>query len=165
MRAGMAYWLVKTEPDVFSIDDLRKAKKTRWDGVRNFAARNHLRAMRKGDLALVYHSNATPSAIVGVAEVAREAYPDPTQFEKRDEMHYDPKSDPAAPTWSAVDLRFKEAFARPVPLDEVKAEKRLAKMALVRIARLSVQPVTAEEWKVVLAMARPAAARTKKSKP
>ncbi len=149
-------WLVKTEPSAYSLDDLRRAGTTRWDHVRNFAARNHLRAMRVGDPVLVYHSNAEPSAIVGVAEVVREAYPDPTQFasiEDPDPMGLDPKSDPADPTWSAVDLAFREALPRPVTLDEVKRAPALRDMALVRISRLSVQPVTGREWNAVLRLA------------
>ncbi|HVL87569.1 MAG TPA: EVE domain-containing protein [Candidatus Thermoplasmatota archaeon] len=150
-----AHWLCKTEPHVYSIDDLARDRKTCWDGVRNYAARNHLRAMRKGDLVFVYHSNADPSAVVGVAAVAREAYADPTQFAKDDDpMHYDPKSDPADPIWSAVDLAFREKLANPVSLELVKRTPALARMALVRLARLSVQPVTAGEWAAVLRLAR-----------
>ncbi|HLE95854.1 MAG TPA: EVE domain-containing protein [Candidatus Thermoplasmatota archaeon] len=151
-----SYWLVKTEPEVFSLDDLRRAPRqtTRWDGVRNFAARGHLRAMKKGDLVFVYHSNAKPSAVVGIAEVVKEAYPDPSQFDRKDEMGYDPKAKRDAPTWVTVDVRFREALPRPVALDEVKRTPALRKMALVRIARLSVQPVTAAEWNAALALAR-----------
>lgn len=148
------YWLVKTEPDVYSIDDLARDGRTGWGGVRNFAARNHMRAMKKGDLVLVYHSNASPSAIVGVAAVAREAYPDPLQFDpKAKDMGYDPKSKRDAPTWDQVDLAFREKLATSVPLDVVKATPALAKMALVRISRLSVQPVTPAEFKAVLKLA------------
>jgi predicted RNA-binding protein with PUA-like domain len=149
------YWLVKTEPSTFSFDDLvASAKKTsRWDGVRNYAARNHLRSMKKGDLVLVYHSSVVPSAIVGVAEVVREAYPDPTALDPKD-SHFDPKSKPDDPTWVMVDLRAIEALERPVTLDEVKKTKGLEQMALVRLGRLSVQPVTPGEYEIVRKLAK-----------
>lgn len=144
------YWLVKSEPDVFSFDDLLAARKkgTHWDGVRNYAARNHLRAMKTGDLVFFYHSSVVPSAIVGVAEVAREAYPDHTALDPAD-PHYDPKSKRDDPTWFMVDLRAVEALARPISLDEIKKTKGLENMALVRLGRLSVQPVTPREWEIV----------------
>lgn len=150
------FWLVKSEPDVFSVDDFlaEPERTTAWNGVRNFAARNHMKDMRRGDRVLVYHSNAAPSAIVGVAEVVREAYPDPTQFDAGDEMSFDAKSKREDPTWVVVDLRLVEKLARPVALDEVKATRELRDMALVRISRLSVQPVTPAEFDVVLALAK-----------
>jgi predicted RNA-binding protein with PUA-like domain len=149
------YWLVKTEPSTFSFDDLvASPKKTsHWDGVRNYAARNHLRSMKNGDLVLVYHSSVVPSAIVGVAEVVREAYPDPTALDPKD-PHFDPKSKAADPTWVMVDLRAVEALKRPVTLDEVKKTKGLEKMALVRLGRLSVQPVTPAEYEIVSKLAQ-----------
>jgi predicted RNA-binding protein with PUA-like domain len=152
---GPNYWLVKSEPETFSFDDLmaRPDHTTYWDGVRNFAARGHLRAMKKGDRVFFYHSNANPSAIVGVAEVAREAYPDSTAFDAND-PHYDPKSKPDAPTWYMVDVRGVEPLPRPVSLDDIKKVDALASMALVRLGRLSVQPVTPKEWETVLKMAR-----------
>src|SRR5438128_1431389 len=119
------YWLVKTEPDVFSFDDLwnAPARTTRWDGVRNFQARNTLRdGMKKGDLVFVYHSSTDPTAIVGIAEIAREGYPDETAFDSKDD-HFDPKSKRDAPTWFAVDLRAKERLPRPVTLAEMRSEK------------------------------------------
>jgi predicted RNA-binding protein with PUA-like domain len=144
------YWLVKSEPEVFSFDDLLAApgRTTHWDGVRNFAARNHLRAMKKGDRVLFYHSSTKPTAVVGVAEVAREAYPDSTALDKK-APHFDPKSKPDDPTWFMVDIRAVEAFKRPVSLDEIKKVKELGKMALIRLGRLSVQPVTPEEFAIV----------------
>jgi len=144
------YWLVKSEPETFSFDDLLAApgQTTHWDGVRNFAARNHLRAMKKGDRVLFYHSSAKPTAVVGVAEVAREAYPDPTALDKKD-PHFDPKSKADDPTWFMVDIKGVEALKRPVTLDEIKKVKALAKMALIRLGRLSVQPVTPEEFEIV----------------
>jgi predicted RNA-binding protein with PUA-like domain len=123
-----------------------------WDGVRNYAARNHLRAMKAGDLVLVYHSSVVPSAIVGVAEVVREAYPDPTALDPKD-PHFDPKSKANDPTWVMVDLRAIEPLKRPVTLDEVKKTKGLDKMALVRLGRLSVQPVTPAEYEIVRKLA------------
>ena len=148
------YWLVKSEPDVFSFDDLMASPKktTSWNGVRNFTARNNLQAMKKGDLVFFYHSNAKPSAVAGIAEVVREAYPDPTAFDTKDE-YYDPKSKREDPTWFMVDIRGVEALKRPVSLDEIKKTKSLEKMALVRLGRLSVQPVTEKEWETVLHLA------------
>jgi predicted RNA-binding protein with PUA-like domain len=152
---GPNYWLVKSEPGAFSFDDLlaRPDRTTFWDGVRNFAARGHLRAMKKGDRVFFYHSNANPSAIVGIAEVAREAYPDHSALDASD-PHFDPKSKPDAPTWFMVDLRGIERLPRPVSLDEIKKTDALASMALVRLGRLSVQPVTPKEWETVMKMAR-----------
>src|SRR3954462_13803281 len=136
------YWLVKSEPDVFSYDDLAASPKrtTYWDGVRNYAARNHLRAMKKGDLVFFYHSMATPAAIVGVAEVVKEAYPDHTALDPKSD-YFDPKSKKEDPTWFMVDLKAVEKLKRPVTLDEIKKTKGLEQMALVRIGRLSVSPV------------------------
>jgi predicted RNA-binding protein with PUA-like domain len=151
----MRHWLVKTEPSVFSFDDLLRAsrKTTGWDGVRNYQARNFLRdGMKKGDLVLVYHSNAEPPAVAGIAEVAREGYPDPTQFDRKHD-HYDPDSDPAKPRWYQVDVRAVRKLPRPVPLDEIRAERSLSKMALVqRGQRLSVQPVSPAEFERIVSM-------------
>jgi predicted RNA-binding protein with PUA-like domain len=148
------FWLVKSEPDVFSYDDLEAAPKrtTCWDSVRNTGARNFLRdGMQVGDLAFYYHSNADPSAIVGICEVVRAGYPDHTAFDPAHD-YYDPKSDPDHPTWFMVDVRAVRPLARPVALHEIKAEPALAEMALVRVGRLSVVPVTEAEWRTVLAM-------------
>ncbi|HVL49223.1 MAG TPA: EVE domain-containing protein [Candidatus Thermoplasmatota archaeon] len=149
------YWLAKTEPDVYSIDDLAKAPEgtTFWDGVRNHQARNNLRAMAPGDGLLIYHSNAKPSAIVGAAEVAEAATPDPTQFDPKSD-HHDPKSKREDPTWWGVRVRLVERFPRPVTLEDAKASKALSSMVLVKNSRLSVQPVSAAEWRAVIAMAR-----------
>src|SRR4051812_21179760 len=150
------YWLVKSEPDVFSFDDLQHAPKktTVWDGVRNFAARNFLRhGMKKGDEVFFYHSSTNPQAIVGIVEVAREGYPDPSAFDKK-HAGYDEKSDPDDPSWFAVDLKAVKALPRPVTLQEMKANKALADMALLRIGRLSVTPVTDSQWNAILAMAK-----------
>jgi predicted RNA-binding protein with PUA-like domain len=149
------YWLVKSEPDVFSFDDLWKSpgRTTCWDGVRNYQARNFLRDdMKTGDRVLFYHSGVEPMAVVGVAEVVREGYPDHTAFDARD-PHHDPKSKPDAPTWYMVDLRAIERFVRPLTLGELRATPGLEGMMLLqRGSRLSVQPVTPEEWAVVYAL-------------
>lgn len=146
------YWLVKSEPDVFSFDDLLASPRrtTHWDGVRNYQARNTLRdEMKKGDLVLFYHSSTDPMAVVGVAEVAREGYPDHTAFDAKD-PHYDPKSKREAPTWYMVDLKAVRKFARPVTLAELRGTKGLEKMALLQKgSRLSVQPVSEAEFRIV----------------
>lgn len=152
----MAFWLMKSEPDVYSIDDLARDKRTLWNGVRNHRAKSIMqKEMKVGELAFFYHSNAEPSAIVGIARIASAAQPDPTQFDKKagEDMGYDPKSKKEAPTWWAVEVEFVEKLAKPVSLADVKANAKLKSMALVTTARLSVQPVRAAEWKVVLAMA------------
>lgn len=147
------YWLMKSEPGSFSWEDLLASprKTTRWDGVRNYQARNLLRdTIAKGDGVLFYHSNANPPAVVGTATVTRAGYPDPTQFDARSRYH-DPRSDPEAPRWFAVDIRAGHALRRPVPLATLRETAGLAKMELLRKgSRLSVQPVTAAEWKIVL---------------
>lgn len=145
----MNYWLMKSEPEVFSIEDLQRNKTSGWDGVRNYQARNFLRQMRKGDLVLFYHSSADPSSIVGIAEIVREATPDPTQFDPKS-MHYDPDSPPGAPRWSQVDVKFVSKFKKPLSLEEIKKIPALKEMVLLKRGRLSVQPVTPSEWKAVL---------------
>jgi predicted RNA-binding protein with PUA-like domain len=159
------YWLVKSEADVFSFDDLLAApnRTTGWDGVRNYAARNHLRAMRNGDLVLFYYSMESDKAIVGVATVVREAYPDATALDPAD-PHYDAKSDPAEPRWFMVDLQAAERLPRPVRLEEIKRTKGLENMALLRIGRLSVQPVTDAEFAIIRGLADSPAAPTQKAK-
>jgi predicted RNA-binding protein with PUA-like domain len=149
------YWLVKSEPEVFSFDDLLASPKktTHWDGVRNYAARNHLRAMRTGDLVFFYHSNAAPAAIVGIAEVAREAYPDASAFDPAD-SHHDPKSKRDDPTWFMVDIRAVEPLPRAISLDEAKKTKGLENMALIKLGRLSVQPVTKTEYDIIRKLAK-----------
>ena len=149
------YWLVKSEPETFSFDDLLAAPKRtmHWDGVRNHVARNFLRdGMQVGDRVFFYHSSTNPQAIVGICEVAREAYPDHTALDPKHDA-FDPKSDADDPTWYMVDLRAVERLERPVTLAEIKKRPELAKMALLRIGRLSVSPVTEKEWDVILAMA------------
>ena len=151
----MHYSLMKSEPSAFSIQDLQKVRgqTTCWDGVRNFQARNFMRAMKKGDQVLFYHSNAEPPAAVGVAEVVKEAYPDHSAFDPKD-RHYDPKSTPDKPLWDMVDIRLVRIFPSPVPLDRLRNEPGLKKMELLRKgSRLSVQPVRPDEWKIVLKLA------------
>lgn len=154
------YWLVKTEPQAFSFDDLvaSPGKTTGWDGVRNYQARNFMRdGMKKGDLVLFYHSSADPTAVMGVARVVREAYPDPTAFDPKD-SHFDSKSKRDAPTWMMVDLQAVERFASPVPLGELRGVKGLEKMVLLQKgSRLSVQPVTAREFEIVRKLGAPTA--------
>lgn len=133
----MAYWLAKSEPSTYSWDQLVKDKQTVWDGVRNYAARINLRAMKKGDEVLFYHSNEG-TEIAGIAKVAKEAYQDPTTTDE---------------AWVAVDLKPHKKLKKPVTLAQVKADKRLVNMALVRLGRLSVQPVTDEEWKIIMELA------------
>lgn len=149
------YWLVKSEPEVFSFDDLKKSKNqtTYWDGVRNYQARNFLRdEMKTGDLVLFYHSNADPLAVMGVCEVVKEGYPDHTQFDP-DNDHYDSKADPKNPTWMMVDLKFKTEFQKLVTLDKIKLNPKLKNMKLIaRGNRLSVMPVTKEEFDEIIKM-------------
>ena len=149
------YWLVKSEPDTFSFADLvaSPGRTTGWDGVRNYQARNFMRdGMKRGDLVFFYHSSTDPAAIVGVAEVAREAYPDPTALDAA-HPHFDPKSRAEEPTWMMVDLRAVEPLARPLTLADLRGVKGLEKMALLQKgSRLSVQPVTDKEWEIVYRM-------------
>lgn len=152
----MAYWLFKAEPECFSFTDLMKSPKktTGWDGVRNYQARNFLRDLiKKGDGVLFYHSNGDPPAIAGIAEVVKEAHADPTAFDPK-EQHYDPKSDPENPTWVQVSIRAVRTVDPPIPLPLLRSIPALAKMELLRRgSRLSIQPVTAEEWAVVMELA------------
>lgn len=147
------YWLMKSEPSCFSIDDLRKAPEqtTPWDGVRNYQARNFMRnEMTIGDQVLFYHSNCNPPGIIGIAEVTSEAYPDYTAFDP-DSEHPDPKSTPENPRWFMVDIRFKEKFKHLIALDSLKQYPELEKMLLLRKGnRLSVLPVSKEEWDFII---------------
>ena len=150
---SMAFWLMKSEPDVFSIDDLREKGTSGWDGVRNYQARNNLRAMRLGDRAFFYYSNANPAGIAGIVEIVREAYPDPTQFDPRSD-YYDPRSPRGTPRWDQVDVRFEMVFSRLITLEEIRNSPALRQMVLVKNTRLSVQPVTEEEWRILVEMAK-----------
>jgi len=153
----MRHWLLKTEPQVFSFDDLLEAPRrtTGWGGVRNYQARNLLRdQLKKGDRAFIYHSNADPPHVAGEAEVVREGYPDPTQFDPRDDR-FDPKSQASAPRWFQVDVRALRKLPKPVALPLIRETKALAKMALIqRGQRLSVQEVSAAEYQAILALAK-----------
>lgn len=150
----MAIWLAKSEPDVFSIHDLARDGTTGWEGVRNYQARNYMRAMKLGDRVVYYHSNAEPSGVAGVAEVAREAYPDPTQFDATNE-YYDEGSKPDDPRWSTVDLRWVETFPALIPLATLKADPGLAGLEVARKGtRLSVHPVSEEHFARLLELGR-----------
>lgn len=149
------YWLVKSEPEVFSFDDLLRTinKTTHWNGIRNFAARNFLRdGMKLGDRVFYYHSMSESPGIVGICEVVREGYPDDSAFDSTSEG-YDPKSVRDKPTWFMVDLRAVAQLTHPVTLAQIKQRTELAGMALLRIGRLSVSPVTSDEWAVITRMA------------
>lgn len=149
-----AYWLVKTEPNTFSIDDLQRNGVTQWDGVRNYQARNFLKQMKPDDTVLVYHSNAEPSGVVGVAKVAKLAYPDKTQFDSKSK-YYDDTATKDAPRWFAPDLKFVKKFSSIVPLPELREQPVLRKMALLqRGSRLSVMPVTAVEFRTIVALTK-----------
>lgn len=149
----MAYWLLKSEPGTYSIDDLERDGTTHWDGVRNYQARNNLREMAVGDRVFFYHSNASPPAVVGICEVVKEAYPDHTAWDPESD-YYDERSTPDDPVWYMPDVRFVERLPRPVSLKEIKEAPGLEDMVLVNRSRLSVQPVTAEEWKRIVELAR-----------
>jgi predicted RNA-binding protein with PUA-like domain len=149
------YWLVKSEPDVFSIDDLAKSKNktTHWDGVRNYQARNFMRdQMKNGDGVLFYHSGTDPMIVAGYCEVVKEGYPDHTQFDPEN-PHFDPKADPKNPTWIMVDIKLAKKFSNPVTLKDIKDNPKLKKMRLVQKGnRLSVMPVEKSEWDEILKM-------------
>ena len=152
----MSFWLLKSEPDVFGVDDLRasKGKTTCWDGVRNYQARNFLRAMQVGDRAFFYHSNCAEPGIAGIVTIARTAYPDATAFDRRD-PHYDPKSDREDPTWFMVDVKLERKLARTISLTELKAHasKALSGLLLLRRGnRLSVFPVAERHWDFITAL-------------
>ncbi|MCE9557388.1 MAG: EVE domain-containing protein [Armatimonadetes bacterium] len=149
----MNYWLLRSEPDVYSIDDLKKEDVGMWEGCRNYTVRNFLRDRFKvGDLCFFYHSNIAPVGIIGIMEVVREAYPDPTQFDPKSE-YYDPKADPANPRWLVVDVKFVKKFDKCVELSALKANPKLASMGVVmKGQRLSIMPVTDAEWTEVLRM-------------
>jgi predicted RNA-binding protein with PUA-like domain len=144
------YWLMKCEPEAYTIEDLERDGTATWEGVRNFQARNSMRDdMRVGDGVLFYASNAEPSGVTGLAEISREAYPDPFAFQKG-HKYFDPKSDPENPTWMMVDIRFVATFAEIIPLATLKETPGLEKMVVTQKgSRLSVQPVTQEEFAIV----------------
>lgn len=153
MARAKRFWLMKSEPSVYAIADLKRDGATCWDGVRNYQARNFMRDdMRIGDGVLFYHSNAKPMGIYGLAEVVREAYPDDSAFDPAD-PHYDPKSDPDKPTWMMVDIGYVGTFKAPVTLETLKRTPGLEAMRVIqRGSRLSVQPVTPEEWDIIMGL-------------
>jgi predicted RNA-binding protein with PUA-like domain len=147
-----SYWLLKSDPATFGLSHLKRSKNrtTCWDGVRNFQARNLLRdRLKVGDGVLFYHSQADPPAVVATAEVVRAGYPDPEQF-RPSGRYYDPRSKRDEPRWYAVDIRLERELARPVTLPEIRETPGLEEMVLVNRSRLSVQPVTAGEWRIIL---------------
>ncbi|PIR26146.1 MAG: EVE domain-containing protein [Deltaproteobacteria bacterium CG_4_10_14_0_2_um_filter_43_8] len=149
----MKYWLMKSEPSTYSIDDLKRDKKTAWEGVRNYQARNFMRDhMKRGDHVLFYHSNATPPALVGLATVCKESYPDPSQFDPRNK-YFDQKATPEKPIWYLVDICFEEKFETPLSLEQIKNIRGLEKMLVVQKgSRLSVQPVEKKHFEHIVTM-------------
>ena len=144
------HWLMKSEPGSYSIDDLERDGKTFWDGVRNYQARNFMRDdMKLGDLAFFYHSGAEPPSIAGIMEIVKEGYPDHTQFDP-DSKYFDPKASPDNPRWVMVDVKFVKKFDKTIPLSELKETAGLEEMMVTkRGSRLSIQPVTKDEWEIV----------------
>lgn len=159
MAKPTRYWLMKSEPDVYSIDDFKRDRKTLWTGVRNYQARNYMmgdleESMKPGDQFLFYHSNAEPSACAGVGKVVKVRVADPEQFDKKSDV-FEPKSSKDNPRWYCAEVAFSEKFEAPVPLDVVRSEPLLKDMFLVRKgSRLSVQPVTAEEFDLICKLGR-----------
>ena len=153
MSKTTQYWLMKSEPDAFSIDDLKRKGQEHWDGVRNYQARNFMRdGMRVGDKVFFYHSNCAEPGIVGIAEVATDAYPDPSQFDP-DSKYFDPGSSRDQPRWMLVDVKFVKKLKRTISLDELKGDTALAEMPLLRKGnRLSVMPVAAADWRYILSL-------------
>jgi predicted RNA-binding protein with PUA-like domain len=148
----MQRWLMKTEPDTFSIDDLRARKIEPWNGVRNYQARNFIRTMRRGDEVMIYHSSCPVPGVAGLAKVASAPYPDPGQFDPKD-PYFDAGSDRGNPRWTLVDVRFVRKLKRTIALDELKALRNLGDFALIRRGnRLSVLPVTEPQWRAILAL-------------
>lgn len=147
--ASQKYWLMKSEALDYSIDDFAKDKRSDWHGVRNYQARNYMRdEMKNGDLILFYHSNANPSGIAGLGEVIRTGYPDFTQFDSKSE-YFDKKATEEKPIWYMVDIQFKEKFSHFISLEELKRNKALQNMLLIRHGRLSVQPVEEKHFKII----------------
>lgn len=157
LRSRMAkrYWLVKSEPGTYSIDDLERDGSTSWEGVRNYQARNLMKEMKNGDRVLFYHSSAKPTGVVGIAEVVREAYPDAFAW-KKGHTYFDERSSPDDPIWFMVDIGFVEKFPGIVSLDEIKATAELSDMVLVKRSRLSVQPVEKAAFDRIVRMGRAA---------
>ena len=149
----MGYWLMKTEPDAFSLEDLRQRGREPWEGIRNYQARNFLRGMRIGDGVFIYHSRVAVPGIVGTAEVVTTAYPDPTQFDPQSK-YYDAASSLARPRWDLVDIVYRHTLAKPLPLERLRTLPEFADSPLVRKGnRLSIVPITANQWDRVLQQA------------
>lgn len=150
----MRYWLFKSEPHAYSFEQLQKDRTTPWSGVRNFQARNNMMEMRVGDLGFFYHSSIAEPAAVGIVRVVKEAFPDFTAWEKGGE-YYDPRSTPNKPMWQMVEVEYVEPLAHPVTIAQMRAESRLVGMELLKKGqRLSVQPVTPHEWKIILELSK-----------
>ncbi len=165
--ASRQYWLVKSEPDCFSVHDLASSPKktTSWSGVRNYQARNFMRAMKKGDCVLFYHSSIDPPVVAGTATVVREAYPDHTALDPKDD-HYDPKASREKPIWEMVDIRLHEIFPEAVPIGQLRSLEALSGMELLRKgSRLSVQPVRPREFEIVVDLARASGRPARKRAP
>ncbi|MEM7645751.1 MAG: EVE domain-containing protein [Pseudomonadota bacterium] len=147
------YWLMKSEPDVYSIETLKKDKTSLWDGVRNYQARNFMmKDMKVGDHVLFYHSNAKPPGVAGLATVSKAAIPDPTQF-KKGGKYFDPKSDPDNPRWHCVEVKYKKTFKNLVSLDDLRSKKGLEEMLVIKKGqRLSIQPLTKKQYDIVCKM-------------
>jgi predicted RNA-binding protein with PUA-like domain len=146
------YWLMKSEPETFSLEQLRRDKTTLWTGVRNYQARNFMKEMSVGDEVLFYHSNAEPSGVAGLARVSKTAVPDPTQFDKKSE-YYDPKASPEKPIWFCVEIKYIKSFQRLLSLADLREEKSVSTMLVLKKGqRLSVQPVTEKEFAAVQKM-------------
>jgi predicted RNA-binding protein with PUA-like domain len=146
----MNYWLLKTEPSAYSIDDLKRDKRTAWEGVRNYQARNFMREMKVGDKVLVYHSSTEPIGVVGIAKVIKAAYPDPSQFNKKD-SHYDEKATQEKPRWFCPDIAFVKKFTHPLLLGAIKADPALRGIMVAQTgSRLSVQPVSEKHFTYIV---------------
>ncbi|KZN64156.1 EVE domain-containing protein [Pseudoalteromonas luteoviolacea] len=153
----MAYWLFKTEPDAYSLDDLKNApqQSTFWEGIRNYQARNFMRdSMQEGDLVFIYHSSCKIPSVVGIAKVTKAAEVDPYQFDASSD-YYDPKSNPDNPRWIGVTVQYVEQLTNPVTLKAIKANEDIVDLALKKAGRLSIMPVTEAEWQHIIAMSQP----------
>jgi predicted RNA-binding protein with PUA-like domain len=148
----MAHWLLKSEPDTFGIHHLQERKVEHWDGVRNYTARNNLKAMKVGEQCFFYHSSCDPPGVAGICEVVREAYPDASQFDPASK-YYDPKATEEKPRWYNPDVGYVRTFARLITLSELREVPGLGSMVLLNRSRLSVQPVSVEEWDIICAIA------------
>ncbi len=149
----MRYWLLKTEPSSFSIDDLAQKGTSIWDGVRNYQARNYLKEVKRGDVVLIHHSSIAEPAVVGFGTVKDDTFPDPTQFDKKSN-YFDPKASKEKPRWFTHTISFKEKFKNPVTLSVIKKHPKLQDMMLVHRGRLSVQPIEEKEFKEIVRLAK-----------